>query len=234
LAISNVSSDAIAWHGANASRFDDRYQRSAMFRERVSVWGSAIEKYVAPGSVVLDLGCGPGGLTMIAARRAGRVIAVDGSAEMLELARTLATQNGITNIEFVQSSLEEARFDDGIAELIMCSSVLEYIADPDALLKRAFRALKPGGTVLVSVPNGASLYRRLERLAFRVAGRPRYYAVVRTVENRAAMEGRLRSAGFATTETCLYGRVPMLAWLRRIGLRGVCDTLILFVARKSG
>ena len=87
---------------------------------------------------------------------------------------------------------------------MLCSSVLEYVEDLEGALDWLVERVKPGGTLLVSMPNGASLYRKAERLAFRLTGRPRYYANVRHLPLVATFEGRLQNRGLVIGETRTY------------------------------
>jgi 2-polyprenyl-3-methyl-5-hydroxy-6-metoxy-1,4-benzoquinol methylase len=224
--------DAVVWHGEIAPVFASRYRRSDMFVERVAVWRAMLAAHVRPKGLVLDLGCGAGIFAVIASRIAEKVIAVDGSKEMLELARREAGEHGVQNIEFVQCRLEVFnRWIAHPADLIICSSVLEYLEDANAFLSACAQALKPAGKLIISTPNGDSLYRKFERALFKLTGRPRYFAYVRSVETTKAMSARLSAAGFEITEARHFGSVPLLSTvLRMIGGEKRSSTLTLFVA----
>src|SRR5712664_3549353 len=77
--------DAVKWHSENACEFDLKYRSSQAFIERLIVWDSLINMYVHSDFEVLDVGCGSGVITALAARRARRVLGFDGSAEMVAL-----------------------------------------------------------------------------------------------------------------------------------------------------
>jgi 2-polyprenyl-6-hydroxyphenyl methylase/3-demethylubiquinone-9 3-methyltransferase len=64
------------------------------------------------------------------------------------------------------STIERLPYDSGSFDGIICSSVIEYLPDPDACISEFHRVLRPEGTVLVSFANKASLVRQIRRLAY--------------------------------------------------------------------
>lgn len=104
-----------------------------------------------PGEVVLDLGSGAGGDVLLAARRVGptgRVIGLDMTKEMLELARRHAT--GVPNVEFLQGYLEEVPLPDATVDVVISNCVINLTADKPAVLAEAARVTRPGGRFAVS------------------------------------------------------------------------------------
>jgi len=94
-----------------------------------------------------DLGCGTGHVSRALAPFVGRVIAVDGSAEMLAAAHERV--NGASNIEFRQGELESLPLEGGELHAAVLSLVLHYLPDPVRVLREAARVLRPGGRVLI-------------------------------------------------------------------------------------
>lgn len=228
------AANAVDFHDTIAGAFAARYSASPRFAERLALWRATIDDLVEPGNVVADLGCGPGHLTAIAALRAGRVIAVDGSAEMLREAAARCAREGLANIEFRRAMLEELRAADlGPVDVILCSSVLEYLRDPATFLATCRDSLRPGGYLVVSVPNGASIYRYLERVSFALFRHPRYLAHVREIASPDREEERLREAGLHPQRRAWFGSSPLLSYaFRRVGAARFSDTLLLIVARR--
>jgi SAM-dependent methyltransferase len=131
-----------------------------------------------PGQTVLDLGSGGGIDVLLSARRvgpAGKVFGLDMTEEMLALARENARKAGATNVEFLQGTIESIPLPDRSVDVIISNCVINLSVDKDAVLREAFRVLKPGGRFAVSdvvirgeVP--AELRRSLELWVGCVAG----------------------------------------------------------------
>jgi len=108
------------------------------------------------GDSVLDLGCASGGLLALLRTRAGLLAG-------LELSQTAAKAAAEVGDLVVQGALEDPvlPFEDGSFDLVVLADVLEHLADPPAALRRAVGWCRPGGAVLLSVPNVAHWIARL-------------------------------------------------------------------------
>ena len=108
------------------------------------------------GGSVLDLGCASGGLLALLRPRAGLLAG-------LELSPTAAKAAAEVGDLVVQGALEDPvlPFEDGSFDLVVLADVLEHLADPPAALRRAVGWCRPGGAVLLSVPNVAHWIARL-------------------------------------------------------------------------
>lgn len=102
-----------------------------------------------PDAAVLDLGCGPGTITVGLARRAGRVVGVDVSAEMVDQARGHAAEVGAANASFEVGSAYDLRWADASFDVVHAHQVLQHLADPVRALREARRVLAPGGLLAV-------------------------------------------------------------------------------------
>lgn len=123
------------------------------------------------GAALLDLGCGTGEFAARAAARYRSVVATDVSPAVIAEARATrgAPAAGEAALRFeVLDANQPLPFPDGAFDGVVSLSTLQYVLDPEQLLREAARVLRPGGHLLVEVPNLAYLPQRL-RLA---AGRP--------------------------------------------------------------
>ena len=100
-----------------------------------------------PTNTLGDLGAGTGHFAACVAPFVGRVIAVDASEEMLEVARDRL--EGAANVDLRCGDLEDLPIDDGELDLAMLLLVLHCVVDPPTILEEARRTLKPGGRLII-------------------------------------------------------------------------------------
>jgi SAM-dependent methyltransferase len=103
---------------------------------------------INPGETVVDVGSGAGFDSLIASRLvgpSGRVIGIDMTEEMLNLARHGAEAMGVAYVEFRQGLAESLPLPDGFADVVISNGVLNLTLDKIATLREWCRVLKPGG-----------------------------------------------------------------------------------------
>jgi len=110
-----------------------------------------LKEHLTPGATLLDVGCGPGTITLdFAARVApGRVIGIDSSDEIIQKATQLAAEDDLANVEFMVGNGYELPFDDDSFDIVHAHQVLQHVSRPVAMLREFRRVCAPGGVVAV-------------------------------------------------------------------------------------
>jgi len=108
-------------------------------------------------SKFLDIGCGDGKLAENFAHRAGfsQIYGIDNDKECIRQAE----KRGI-NAKYIDAT-EKLPFEDNFFDAVLCSQVVEHLDNVDILLEEIQRVLKPGGKLMISVPNLCSLHNRI-------------------------------------------------------------------------
>ena len=116
-----------------------------------------------PGMDVLDVGCGTGAVTRILAERVapGRVVGLDLSEERLSVAREIAKEQGVSNVEYIQGDARDLDPKDKTFDLAYSRFLFQYLPEEDAMdtLTGMKRLARPGGTTTVADLDGNHLYR---------------------------------------------------------------------------
>jgi len=201
---------AQAWACSEGGRLDPMYS-----------WYARLAR-IAPGEVVVDVGCGRGELLVAALEQgAGRAIGVEYAPAAVELARRTLARHGVaTNAEVHAADARSLPLEDAGADLVTMLDVVEHLnrAELDRALAEARRVLRPGGRLFVHTMPNRVIYTATYR-ALR-AGDPRRWRSwpgdPRTDFERAmhvneqtlrSLRSALRRAGFAAVRVTLGRQV---------------------------
>ncbi|MFI8499644.1 methyltransferase domain-containing protein [Streptomyces sp. NPDC085524] len=108
---------------------------------------------IRPGERVLDIGCGGGIDTILAARRtgaSGRVIALDFLPEMLARTANAASEAGLGNVDLLEGEMEDIPLPDATVDLIISNGVVNLSPRKSRVMAECARVLRPGGRLCVS------------------------------------------------------------------------------------
>jgi arsenite methyltransferase len=159
-----------------------------------------------PGETVLDLGSGGGIDVLLSAKRVGptgKAYGLDMTDEMLALANENKRKAGAENVEFLKGEIEHIPLPDNSIDVIISNCVINLSADKDAVLREAFRVLKPGGRFAVSdvVTRGEMLPEIRKSVLL-------WVGCIAGALEETDYRGKLAGAGFADVEiepTRIYG-----------------------------
>jgi ubiquinone/menaquinone biosynthesis C-methylase UbiE/DNA-binding transcriptional ArsR family regulator len=142
------SSSAGQWDKLRDDLFGDRFHLLALSAFADADW------------VVGDLGCGTGQVSAALAPFVARVIAVDGSAAMLQAAKKRL--HGIGNVELRRGELEALPIDAGKLDAATLMLVLHHVSEPERAVAEMGRVLKPGGRAIIvdMLPHDRDSYRQ--------------------------------------------------------------------------
>jgi ubiquinone/menaquinone biosynthesis C-methylase UbiE len=135
------------------SEINKRYSELAESSCCLSCGGAINYTDAQPGEVCVDLGSGRGTDVLRLAEIVGEggfVYGIDISDGMIDKARSTAARLGVANAEFIQSTLENIRLGDNVADIVISNCTINHAADKQSVWNEVFRILKKGGRFVVS------------------------------------------------------------------------------------
>jgi 2-polyprenyl-6-hydroxyphenyl methylase/3-demethylubiquinone-9 3-methyltransferase len=226
--------DAVGYHDQLAGSWEQRYEKPS-FQARLAVLAECLEGRDLSGTEWLDAGCGTGTLSRWLADQGCTVLGVDAAPQMISTAGTLTKSratHGVPRFELVRT-IASLPLSSHSTDGILCSSVLEYVPDPEACLTEFARVLRPGGILLVSLPNAGSLIRR-SQIGYRRLGQffgknwVAYLSHSKNQYSSSQFEPVLLNRGFGLERVLPFGG-PIPRWIQRTQTLG---PLLMFRAKK--
>ena len=106
-----------------------------------------LRPHLTGGTRLLDVGAGPGSITVDFAGVVGHVTATEIDENALSLSRALATSRGLTNLDFRVEDVHSLSFADDSFDVVHAHQVLQHVGDPVQALREMRRVTAPGGVV---------------------------------------------------------------------------------------
>jgi ubiquinone/menaquinone biosynthesis C-methylase UbiE len=169
---------------------------------------------IQPGESVLDVACGTGVVTRLAAERvggAGRVVGLDVSPAMLAVARSRAPRG--TRTDWYETSAEAMPLADDGFDVVLCQMGLQFIADKPQALAQMRRVARPGGRVVLNLPGPAPAFfsdfaRALARHIDPKAAR--FVEIVFSLHDEEELRALMSAAGFEDVRIAKAGKTLRL------------------------
>ncbi len=176
-----------------------------------------LEKRIATGGLILDVGCGGGELMASLKMEGVNVIGLDSDLQQLENAKTVLKQ-ARERCDLVAATATNMPFRDGSFRTAYCMEVINMMQNDECTLKELARILEHGGTCTISVPykNYPMIYDPLNRLLERIGIRHRQIGIwspgLKQLYDPSDLMPRLKRLGLAPIELFFIGRwlVPAL------------------------
>lgn len=176
-----------------------------MSRRSAETHAAFVLPRLAPGTRLLDCGCGPGAITVGLARRVapGLVVALDSEPSQTELTRERAAAEGVDNVEVLVADVASLPFPEGSFDAVFSHALIEHLSRPVEALAEMGRVLAPGGMIAVAAPDfGAFLLAPPDPEVERAGA---YYRRIREAGGGDPLAGRrlgvlLAEAGFSGVE----------------------------------
>ena len=130
-----------------AKKYDIQVQDDAL----IARFADRISNFLSADDVVLDYGCGTGVVAFRIAGDVKRVLGIDASAKMIELAEERADRQGV-NLQFAQKTLFDEELRDETYDVIVAFNILHLLRDPEMAVSRCAELLKPGGLLVSLTP----------------------------------------------------------------------------------
>lgn len=127
----------------------------AQTRRTADVHGAFILPHLKAGMRLLDVGCGPGSITLGLAQRVapGEVVGIDINPARIAQARALAAERDVENVRFETADIYALPFEDAAFDGVFSNAVHQHLRDPLAALREQRRVLKPGGVIGIADPD---------------------------------------------------------------------------------
>jgi ubiquinone/menaquinone biosynthesis C-methylase UbiE len=184
-----------AYFQATAPKWGEKYERTdiyaCIYQQRKDTVLTLVDAVALPAEAsTLDIGCGPGLITVALAERGFRVEAIDAVEAMVEATRALVANTGLAGrVNVSLGDAHQLSFADASFDLVLAIGVTEWLEGLQRALNEMVRVLKPGGRSIITIDNYWALHRLFD---------PALNPVVVALRSRIARFIRLLNTGLKT------------------------------------
>lgn len=133
----------------SASNYDNTEEKFEFIHSRSR---ENTKRYLKDTDIVLDYGCGTGTTACEISGLVKSVRAIDISTGMIEIAKGKAATGGIVNVDFEQADIFDEAFQNGSFDVVLAFNMLHTVPDPESVVQRTVKLLKPGGLFISVTP----------------------------------------------------------------------------------
>ncbi len=241
-AVLDVDREIANYFDQLAADWSSNYRSKSLFADRLGIISNFFLSLELSGPMVLDVGCGSGRIAMELAGRNAIVFGTDISERMIRYAKRTADTSA-SPVRYTRGSATSLPYRNSTFDVVVSASVVEWIdQDQQAILEMA-RVLKPGGKILISVPNRKSFFRLLEKWQFKSKLLCRHFVSVKLgyLEHQkhqytvTTISKMLHRASFAVDRVAYYaGPASTIGFIRRLNRFPSFGMLMFILASKRG
>ena len=167
----------------------------------IAAYEKKIEKlksYLSPENHVLDIGCATGTQCDDLASNVKQVTGIDISSKLLAIAEQRKAERKIENVEFIQTSVFDERFEAGSFDVVTAFYVLHFFEDINGVIRRIHELLKPNGLFILETACMGDKNKIIGKLV-RIAGRLGFLPLINLLTTKQ-LEQALEQAGFSIVD----------------------------------
>ena len=165
-----------------------------------------IKSYLNKENNVLDIGCATGTQCGDIADEINQITGIDISSKLLAIAKQRMAERKLNNVEFIQATVFDERFQPGSFDVVMAFYVLHFFEDIDAVFKRIHQLLKPGG-VFISETACLGENNIVMQKVLRFAGQLGFLPLINLLTTEQ-LEQALDKAGFTLLDKTRFSHQP--------------------------
>ena len=163
-----------------------------------------LKTYLSPESHVLDIGCGTGTQCDDLSNNVKQVTGIDISSKLLAIAEQRKAERKIENVEFIETTVFDRRFEPGSFDVVMAFYVLHFFEDIDEAVTRIYDLLKPDGLFILETACMGDKNKIMGKLV-RLGGKLGFLPLMSLLTTQQ-IEQALEQAGFSVVDKVMFSQ----------------------------